>query len=117
MIKFCLLKICENTPCDNVENSSDNNCESQIEVSDVDCSHINQNLNENHDIEQSSESDPFVRMSIRIKRSPEYLKDYHCNINVSSTSSRLYMVLSKLAENGLPNSHHFAFYGIYSICE
>jgi len=54
---------CDNTPCDNVENSSDNNCESQIEVSEEDCSHINQNLNEIHDIEQSSESDLFVRMS------------------------------------------------------
>ena len=47
-------------PCDNVENSSDNNCESQIEVLEEDCSHIDQNLNENHDIEQSSESDPSV---------------------------------------------------------
>jgi len=28
-------------------------------------------------------------MSIRIKRPPEYLKDYHCNINVSNTSSRV----------------------------
>ena len=58
-----ILAPCDNTPCDNVENSSDNNCESRIEVSDVDCSHIDQNLNENHDIEQSSESDPSVRMS------------------------------------------------------
>jgi len=63
--------------------------ESQIEVSEEDCSHIDQNLNENHDIEQSSESNPYVRMSIRIKRPPEYLKDYYCNINVSSTSSRV----------------------------
>ena len=82
-----ILAPCDNTPCDNVENSSDNNCESKIEVSEEECSHIDQNLNENHDIEQSSESDPFVRMSTRIKKSPEYLKDYHCNLNVSSTSS------------------------------
>jgi len=53
---------------DNVENSSDNNCEWQIEVSEEDCSHIDQNLNENHNIEQSSESDPFVRKSTRIKK-------------------------------------------------
>jgi len=47
-------------PCDNVENSNGNNCESEIEVSEEDCSHIDQNLNENHDIEQSSESDPSI---------------------------------------------------------
>jgi len=28
-------------------------------------------------------------MSIRIKRPPEYLKNYHCNLNVSNTSSRV----------------------------
>ena len=28
-------------------------------------------------------------MSTRIKRSPEYLKDYHCILNVSHTSSRV----------------------------
>jgi len=39
-----ILAPCDNTPCDNVENSSDNNCESQIEVSEEDCSHIDQNL-------------------------------------------------------------------------
>jgi len=33
-----ILAPCDNTPCDNVENSSDNNYESQIEVSKVDCS-------------------------------------------------------------------------------
>ena len=53
-----ILAPCDNIPSDNVENSSDNNCESQIEVSEEECSHIDQNLNENHDIEQSSKSDP-----------------------------------------------------------
>jgi len=55
-----ILAPCDNTPCDNVENNSDNNCESEIKVLEEDCSHIDQNLNENHDIEQSSKSDPFV---------------------------------------------------------
>ena len=39
---------CDNTHCDNVENNSDNNCESHIEVSEEICSHIDQNLNEDH---------------------------------------------------------------------
>ena len=75
-------------PCDNAENNNDNNCESHIEVPKEVCSHIDQNLNEDHDIEQNFESDQFVRMSTRIKKPPEYLKDYHCKLNVSNTSSR-----------------------------
>jgi len=47
-------------PCDNAENNSDNSCESDIEVPKEVCSHINQNLNEDHDIEQNYEFDQSV---------------------------------------------------------
>ena len=69
--------------------TSDNSCESYIEVPEEICSRIDQNLNEDHDIEQNYDSDQSVRMSTRIKKSLEYLKDYHCNLNVSNTSSRV----------------------------
>ena len=45
-----IIEPCDNAPCDNVENNSDNNCESHIEVSEEVCSHIDQNLNEDHEI-------------------------------------------------------------------
>jgi len=44
-------------PCDNAEINSNNNCESDIEVLEEVCSHIDQNLNEDHDTKQNSESD------------------------------------------------------------
>jgi len=43
-------------PCDNAKHNSNNICESDIEVSEEVCSHIDQNLNENHDTKQNSES-------------------------------------------------------------
>jgi len=90
-------------PCDNVENNSNNNHESEdqcvlsqqsqvifvpcdnvnsdhesdIQVPKEVCSHRDQNLNENHETTQS------IRTSIRTKIPPEYLKDYHCSLNVS----------------------------------
>ena len=75
--------------CDNAENNSNNNCESEIEVPKEVCSHIDQNLNVDHDTKQNFESDQSVRMSTRIKKPPEYLKDYRCNLNVSNTFSRV----------------------------
>jgi len=36
-------------PCDNAENISNNNYESDIEVPEEVCSHIDQNFNEDHD--------------------------------------------------------------------
>jgi len=36
-------------PCDNAENNSNSNCESDIEVPEEVCSHIDQNLNEDRD--------------------------------------------------------------------
>jgi len=76
-------------PCDNVENNSNNNSISDFEVPEEVCYHIDQNFNEYHDTKQNFESDQFVRMITRIKRSLEYLKDHHCNLNVSNTSSRV----------------------------
>ena len=94
-----ILAPCDNAPCGN-------NYESHIEVPEEVCSHIDQNLNEDHDIEQNSESDQSVRMSTRIKRPPEYLKDYHYNLNVSNTSSRLkYPLNSVLSYNNLSPSY------------
>jgi len=40
-------------PCDNVENNSNNDYESDIEISEEICSHRDQNLNEAHDTIQS----------------------------------------------------------------
>jgi len=37
------------TPCDNVENNSNNDHESNIEISKEICSHKDQNLNEAHE--------------------------------------------------------------------
>ena len=45
-----ILAPCDNAPCGN-------NCESHIKVPEEVCSHVDQNLNEDHDIEQNSESD------------------------------------------------------------
>ena len=70
-------------PCDIVENNSNNDHESNIEISEEICSHRDQNLNEAHETIHS------IRMSTRTKRPPEYLKDYHCNLNVSKTSSKV----------------------------
>jgi len=71
------------TPCDNIENNINDDHESDIQIPEEVCSHRDQNLNENHETKQS------IRMSTRPKRPPEYLKDYHCNLNVSNTSSRV----------------------------
>ena len=42
--------------CDNVENNNNNNCELDIEVPEEVCSHIDQNINEDHDTKQNIES-------------------------------------------------------------
>ena len=45
-------------------------------------------------------------MSVRTKRSLEYLKDYHCNLNVSNTSYRVkYPLNSVLSYNKLSPSY------------
>jgi len=45
-------------------------------------------------------------MSTRIKKPPEYLKDYHWNLNVSNTSSRVkYPLNSVLSYNNLSPSY------------
>jgi len=69
------------TPYDNIENNVNNDHESEIQIPEEVCSQRDQNLNENHETTQS------IRMSTRSKRPPEYLKDYHCYLNVSNTSS------------------------------
>ena len=75
-------------PCDNAENISNNNYESDIEVPEEVCSHIDQNFNEDHDTTKF-----WIRSACpneyQNKRPPEYLKSYHCNLNVSNTSSRI----------------------------
>ena len=69
--------------CDIIKNNVNNDHESDISILEEVCSHRDQNLNENYETTQS------IRMSTRTKKPPEYLKDYHCNLNVSDTSSRV----------------------------
>jgi len=71
------------TPCDNIENNVNDDHESDIQIPEEVCFHRDQNLDENHETRQS------IRMSTRPKRPPEYLKDYHCNLNISNTSFRV----------------------------
>jgi len=87
-------------PCDNVESNSNNDHELDIEVSKEICSYSGQNLNEAHETIQS------IQMSTQTKRLPEYLKDYHCNLNVSNTSSKVkYPLNSLLSYNKLSPSY------------
>ena len=70
-------------PCDNIENNVNNDHDLGIHIFEEVCSHRDQNLIENHETTQS------IRMSTRTKIPPEYLKVYHCNLNVSNTSFRV----------------------------
>ena len=70
-------------PCDNIENNVNNDHESDIHIPKEVCYHRDQNLNENHETTQS------IHMSTRTKVPPEYLKDYHYNLNIFNTSSRV----------------------------
>ena len=88
------------TPCDNIENNVNDDHESNIQIPEEVFSHRDQNLIENHETTQ------FIRMSTRPKRSPKYLKDYHCNLNVSNTSSRVkYLLNSVLSYDKLSPSY------------
>ena len=72
--------------CDNV----DNDHESDIQVPKEFCSYRDQNLNENHERTQINSNE------CQKKRPPEYLKDYHCNLNVPNTSSRVKYPLNSI---------------------
>jgi len=88
------------TPCDNIENNVNDDHESDIQIPEEVCSHRDQNFNKNHETTQS------IRMSTRPKRPPKYLKDYHCNLNVSSTSSTVkYPLNSVLSYDKLSPSY------------
>ena len=87
-------------PCYNVEDNSNNDHALNIEVPEEICSYSDQNLNKAHETIQS------IRMSTQKKRPPEYLKDYHCNLNVFNTSSKVkYHLNSVLSYNKLSPSY------------
>ena len=54
-------------PCDNAEINNNNNCESNIEVQEQVCDHINQNLNEDHETVELSD--------VQALKNPNPLKD------------------------------------------